>query len=317
MAFPDLNAGGFVSLENLYLEQAKLARAMLAPLTRQGYDYDWRAFMRWCSVRRLTALPAAAETVALFVVDLLSKGRKISTVRRLVAGVTHVHRRDGHDATWLGHVLELLVGARRLQPQTLEQSTPLSIEDVREISAHLERAGTPLAIRNRAIVVTGFCSALRQASLVALDLGDVTFTRDGAVLRVRREKNDQLCRGRLLGLPEGRHSETCPVRALRDWIRVRRPGNDGPLFTHIGNLKRLGPERVCIIVQQALEAIGRPSRGYGGHSLRSGLITAAAEADVETLRLAAHSGHRSFEMVRRYYRRADLFRNNILRSIDL
>src|SRR5690242_6948620 len=103
---------GSAALVSLYLEQAKLARAMLAPLTRAGYACDWRQFLEFCKEHGLTALPASSDTISLFVVHKLSQGRKASSVRRLVAGIVHHHREKRCAVDWLGRVEELLVGAR-------------------------------------------------------------------------------------------------------------------------------------------------------------------------------------------------------------
>lgn len=320
MAAYDTSPKGLATLEALYTERGRIERALLAPLTQSGYANDWRAFARWCKMWDLDSLPASPDTVTLFAVDLLSRGRKTSTVRRLVSGVTHVHRREGKPVEWTGRIDDLLAGARRLQPETLEQSAPLTIEVLREMSAKLAADNTARSLRNRAILVTGFCSALRSASLVDLQLADVEFEPRGVLLHIRKEKNDQAGKGRMIGLPAGKHPETSAPGCLRDWV-ARRTSFAGALFTHVkkgaGVAHALTPEHIGIIVKRSLIRISRDPVGFSSHSMRAGVVTAAGEANISELIIARTTGHRDLAMVRRYFRRRDAFHAALCSLLDL
>jgi len=52
---------------------------------------------------------------------------------------------------------------------------------------------------------------------------------------------------------------------------------------------------------------GYDCRQFSGHSLRSGLATAAAQAGKSERVIMATTGHRSEKMVRRYIREGSLF----------
>ena len=58
-------------------------------------------------------------------------------------------------------------------------------------------------------------------------------------------------------------------------------------------------------------------RNYSGHSLRSGFATSAAEAGAEERSIMAMTGHKSTEMVRRYIKEANVFKNNALNNIKI
>jgi integrase len=182
---------------------------------------------------------------------------------------------------------------------------------------------TPHAIRDRAVLVAGFCTGLRSASLVELELGDIEFERRGAIVRVRREKNDQAGRGRVVGLVHGKHPETCPVRALREWIETRGDFA-GALFCHVRRGKKaravnrsLTPETIGVIVKKRLVQIGVDPTGYSSHSLRSGIVTAAGENNISELIIARTTGHRDLSMVRMYFRRRDAFHASLSSLLDL
>jgi hypothetical protein len=54
--------------------------------------------------------------------------------------------------------------------------------------------------------VVGFTGALRRSELVALDIEDVRWTREGMVLNIRVSKTDQEGRGIEVGIPNGRRA---------------------------------------------------------------------------------------------------------------
>jgi hypothetical protein len=59
-----------------------------------------------------------------------------------------------------------------------------------------------------------------------------------------------------------------------------------------------------------------PTR-YAGHSLRAGLATSAAAANVEERKIAQQTGHTSVIILRRYIREADLFKGNAAGAVGL
>ena len=49
---------------------------------------------------------------------------------------------------------------------------------------------------------------------------------------------------------------------------------------------------------------------FSGHSLRSGYVTSAVEANASIMKIAEQTRHRSIDMLRVYSRRVDLFREH-------
>jgi hypothetical protein len=56
--------------------------------------------------------------------------------------------------------------------------------------------------------------------------------------------------------------------------------------------------------------LGLDPASFSGHSLRSGYVTSAVEANAPILRIVEQTRHKSLDMVRTYSRRADLFRDH-------
>ena len=152
-------------------------------------------------------------------------------------------------------------------------------------------------------------------------MGDVRCERDGLVVTLRHSKTDQEGEGRRVGLPYGSRPETCPVRALQDWLAAGGI-QTGPLFRAVDRHGRVGAGRlsdraVALVVQRAATAAGLDPARYAGHSLRSGLATAAAQAGVSERAIMAQTGHRALAMVRRYIREGSLFRDNAAAAVGL
>ena len=61
------------------------------------------------------------------------------------------------------------------------------------------------------------------------------------------------------------------------------------------------------MVKHYAEAAGMDPAEFGGHSLRAGFVTSAAERGAKAERIADHTGHQSLSMVRVYTRRSDAF----------
>jgi integrase len=210
-------------------------------------------------------------------------------------------------------------GIRRSMGIAPHQKAPATVEVVRQMVDGLD---TDLqGLRDRALLLVGFAGAFRRSELVALNVEDVAFTREGLIILLRRSKSDQEGEGHKKGLPYGSNPATCPVRALQAWLEAADT-NEGPIFRGIhrhGNVKaaRLSTRAVALIVKRCAEAAGLDPEAFGGQSLRAGLATSAAAAGVSERVIMQQTGHRSVRMVRRYIREGSLFRENAAAKVGL
>jgi len=308
-------------IQRLQYERDKLQRAQAAPTTEAGYAHDLKHFCAWCERMGRSALPATPDTLSLYITGLLTLGRTASTASRCAAGVAYAHRRRGLESPLTGEVRDILWGARRLRGEKPRQMRPITLAQLREMAASFAAEDTPLAARNRAIVVIGFASALRRSNLAALAFADLDFREEGVAIHVRREKQDQGGRGRIIGIPCGAQAASCPVRCLEAWLG-HRGRHAGPLFTRLdaGAVDRragLTGNAIRSVVKAAIGRIGLDSAEYGPHSLRAGFITEAGERGVGHLAIAGHTGHRSLDSLRRYFRPLDVFRANACTALGM
>jgi len=286
-------------------ERLRLALVERAERTRRAYAADWRDFEAWCKAAGRPALPAASETVELYLVDLAGKGRKVSTLRRRVAAIAYVHEQGGRLSPVGPSVRGVLAAIARRYGTAARGAAAVTPDDLRRMVAGLGDGARDR--RDRALLLLGFAGGFRRGELVALDTGDVEFV-DGAGLRVlvRRSKTDQEGVGRWVGVFRGQHEETCPVRAFRRWLVVRGDW-PGPVFCPVGRggtvrRERLGGASVRLAVRRAAARAGLEPGRYTAHSLRAGMVTAAVQAGAAEVAVMLRTGHRSRSTLQRYVR---------------
>lgn len=296
-------------LARLRTARTKLESRRFADLTLSGYGYDWRAFEKWAKTMDLPALPATSDTVSLYLTDLLDQGKKVTTAWRKGSAIAHYHREAGHSSPFTVESYRLLLAVRKTRLESKRQMQPLLLKHVRQIAKAQAKLGTPLAIRDRAIILVGFLSALRRSSLVALNVADIEFVSQGLIIHVVKEKQDQQGKGRLIGIPKGKRPETCAVRALAAWLALRGTWA-GPLFPGMQSGARMKGEAINKVVKRWVKRIGlNPKDRWAAHSLRAGLVTAAAENNCNEFVIRAQTGHRS-NSLQDYFRRTNLFKAN-------
>ena len=79
----------------------------------------------------------------------------------------------------------------------------------------------------------------------------------------------------------------------------------------------MSDKNVALIIKKYAGLAGLDSNKYSGHSLRSGFATSTADLGAEERSIMAMTGHKTTQMVRRYIKEANLFKNNALNKIKI
>jgi site-specific recombinase XerD len=307
-------------LEALDATTRRAAAAARASNTIRGYRSDLADFQTWCEGHHRAALPAEATTVALYLTALAGAGAKASTLQRRISAISQAHQLAGRPTpTRDAAVRTTMAEIRRSAGAAPVQKLPVVTAGLRRLLAVLP-TDRPDGRRDRALLLLGFAGGFRRSELVALDLADLEETADGLRVRIRRG-TDPPGSGREVGIPYGRHPETCPVRAVRAW-REAAGITAGPLFRAVTRGGRvaghqLSDRSVARIVQRAAARAGLDPSRYAGHSLRSGLATAAAAGGASERAIMAQTGHRSLPAVRRSGGGGSLFTENAAAYVGL
>ena len=164
-------------------------------------------------------------------------------------------------------------------------------------------------IRDKALILIGFSGGFRRSELVNIEIEDIEFVSEGVKLFIKRSKNDQSGEGMIKAIPYFENKIFCPVKALKNWIDA--------IELKKGKIFNISDKNVSLIIKKYANYAGLDSRKYAGHSLRSGFATSAAESGADERNIMAMTGHKSTEMVRRYIKEANLFKNNALNNIKI
>ena len=176
-------------------------------------------------------------------------------------------------------------------------------------------------IRNRTLILVGFSGGFRRTEIISIDYEDIDFVEEGLKINLKRSKTDQFGEGLVKGIPYFNNEKYCPVISLKDWINLSKI-KTGPIFRRFakGSIltdNRLTDQSVVLIIKEYLKLAGIENKNFAGHSLRSGFATVAAESGADERSIMAMTGHKTTQMVRRYIREANIFKNNALNKIKI
>tara|TARA_X000001036_G_scaffold439799_1_gene492386 strand:- start:2351 stop:3307 length:957 start_codon:yes stop_codon:yes gene_type:complete len=309
-------------LKILQEETIKNLRSSKAVNTVRAYKSDFQDFSLFCQKNGFTNLPSNTKVVSLYLTYLSSKEAKISTIKRRLVSIGVIHKIKGHYLdTKHPVIIENLMGIKRRRGTIQKGKKPLLINDLKKLIDVINKENEPdiRKLRNKAILLIGFSGGFRRNEIVSLNFEDLEFVFEGVKITIRKSKTDQFGQGMTKGIPHFENSLYCPVTNLKRWINVAKIKN-GPVFIKFSKgskvtNKRLTDQSVALIIKDYLLKAGMDNKNYSGHSLRSGFATSAAEAGAEERSIMAMTGHKSTEMVRRYIKEANLFKNNALNKI--
>ncbi len=292
--------------------------------TIRAYKSDFADFDLFCVKNGLKSLPSKPEIVSLYLTNLSTKNAKISTIQRRLVSIKMIHKLKGHYLdTKNPSIVENIMGIKRRKGSIQNGKKPIKINNLKNIINVIDEQKNQeiKKLRDRSIILVGFSGGFRRNEIVSLDYDDLEFVSEGLKINLKRSKTDQFGQGSLKGLPYFENSRFCPVVSLQKWIKISNISS-GPLFRRFkkgSNLSenRLTDQSVALLIKEYLELAGIDSKNYSGHSLRSGFATSAAEAGVEERNIMAMTGHKSPEMVRRYIKEVNIFKNNALNKIKI
>ena len=292
--------------------------------TVRAYKSDFNDFSLFCAKNGLESLPSQPKIVSLYLTRLSTNEVKFSTIKRRLVSIGVIHRLKGHYLdTKHPIIIENIMGIKRRKGSIQIGKKPLLINNLKLIINVIDENnyGDIKKFRDRSIILIGFSGGFRRNELVSLDYDDLDFVSEGLKINLKRSKTDQFGEGSLKGLPYFENAKYCPVLSLKKWIEVSNI-NSGPLFRRLSKgskltKNRLTDQTVALLIKKYLKLAGIDNKNYSGHSLRSGFATAAAESGAEERSIMTMTGHKSTEMVRRYIKEADLFKNNALNKIKL
>jgi integrase len=288
--------------------------------TQRAYAADWSDFLVWCEKRSVTPFPVDPDLLAGYLQSLANLGLSYSTTRRRLAAISFVHQ--SHRLPSPSDAWPVRQALRKLARDAKAPATskkPLGVPELQRMVAACP--DTCAGSRDKALLLFGFCTALRRSELVALRLGDLERSDRGLVISIRSSNKSASKRIRKIALPWGKNKKTCPVRALLAWISTAEI-ESGPLFRAVNKFGRISSfplsDRVIgDIIKKYCAKIGRRPEGFSGYSLRIGFIQAAMRAGASKSSIQRQTGHSSIESLSRYVGDIAIFDDNPLLRINI
>ena len=309
-------------IKALQEETLKNLQSSKASNTVRAYKSDFKDFGLFCAQNGFKNLPSDPKIVSLYLTHLSTKEVKLSTIKRRLVSIGVIHKMKGHYLdTKHPVIVENLMGIKRRKGTVQKGKKPILINDLKKILKVIDEQNIQdiKKLRDKSIILIGFSGGFRRNEIVSLDYEDLDFVHEGLKITVKRSKTDQFGEGSIKALPYFEESIYCPVTILQRWLNISKISK-GALFRRFSKGSkltsyRLTDQTVALLIKNYLNIAGIDSKNYSGHSLRSGFATSAAESGAEERSIMSMTGHKSTEMVRRYIKEANLFKNNALNKI--
>ena len=295
-------------VKSLELETLKNLKSSKANNTLRAYKADFKDFALFCQQNDLNSMPSEPKIITLYLTHL-SKSSKYSTLKRRLASISVIHRLNGHYLDTKHPVItENLLGIKRVKGTYQKAKKPILINELKlNVNAINKDKNQISRSKNKALLLIGFAGGFRRSELVAILLDDVEFVSEGVKIFVKRSKTDQSGEGMTKGIPYFSSPDYCPVISLKNWIQ------EGKIKS--GKIFDMSDKNVALTIKKYAAIAGLDKNKYSGHSLRSGFATSTAELGAEERSIMAMTGHKTTQMVRRYIKEANLFKNNALNKI--
>lgn len=252
-------------------------------------------------------MPASPETIALYITDLASRPLAVATIVRRLTAISKAHAASGFPSPASTRNLvvgDTLRGIKRTLGTAPHRKDALLAADICRLIAACPK--NLLGTRDKALFLVSFAGAFRRSESSGLNVEDLKYCREGLVCTLRRSKTDQEGAGRKVGIPFGKNKTTCPVCALKLWLKKGRI-KSGPVFRAVnrhGQVSRRGLDRnsVADIIKQAARRAGMRVENLSGHSLRAGHVSQAVRRGVPEYVIMKQTGHKSREVLGAYIR---------------
>ena len=310
----------------LHEETLNILQSSKSSNTIRAYRSDFKDFGAFCAKNGFKPLPTEPKIVSLYLTHLSIKDAKMSTLRRRLVSIGVIHKLKNHYLdTKHPIIIENLMGIKRKKGSYQKGKKPILLNHLKLIIEAIDKDTSDEAgirkLRDKTIILLGFAGGFRRVELISIDFEDLEFVSEGVKIFIRKSKTDQFGEGMHKGLPYFDNQKFCPVWHLKKWLEVSKI-KSGPIFKRFSKGLILGKNRltdqsVALLLKKYLSNAGIENQNYSGHSLRSGFATVTAESGADERSIMAMTGHKTSQMVRRYIREANLFKNNALSKVKI
>ncbi|PPK91900.1 phage integrase family protein [Kineococcus xinjiangensis] len=207
--------------------------------TWRAYIYSWERWAGWAAAHHLPVIPAQPTDIARYLIasaegEVGTPGRagkpgteprpvSIATLARYLPAIAAVHADAGlDDPTKHATVRDTLTALRKEHKHRPSQAPELLTSDIERIIAAINDSpshGQGLAdVRDKALILLAFTSALRASELAALRVEDLVADDAGLLVHLRSSKTDQEGHGDYVGVPFAQRPQLDAPSAVDAWL---------------------------------------------------------------------------------------------------
>ena len=290
-----------------------IVAASFAPSTMSRYKKVWRSYKSFAASSPGGSFPASPHQLTLYGLWLSDSGYKPATVATHLAGVGWWHKIKGLPDPSKNYLVKHFLRGLAKKGPPVKQATALRLNNLERVLGHLQ--SLPSAFESklfRAAFSLAYYASLRVGEYAAtpgashaLQLKDVGFVREGQdtsiSLLLPTYKMSQ--RPAKLLVPQSPPNLTCPVGALKAYLKVR-PKGEGQLFLQKSG-KPLAAGSINARLKDCSRALGLEG-SYSSHSLKAGRTTDLVEMNVPDAKIRESGRWRSDAYLQ--YVRFDVFK---------
>jgi site-specific recombinase XerD len=282
--------------------------------TQRAYQSDLREFRSWCRANHQSELPALVGTLAAYV-SYLADTHKWASINRRLAAIRKLHDLNNLDLPTQDRAFKAVMeGIKRTNGVRQKQAPAFKMKELKTILHGIDTT-TNAGLRDKCLLLIGFAGAYRRSELVSLNIEDVQFNDDGAIISLSKSKTNQY------GEPEEKaffyspEADFCPIRNLKQWVgRLDRA--TGSLFVRVRKGDRITNERLndMTVYETVKKYLGTR---YSAHSLRASFITIAKINGADDTEIMRQTKHKTSVMIQRYTRIEDIKQHNAATKLGL
>ena len=322
----------FLTVANLKEKIADYARHAFAKNTIINYESDWKNFAIWCKLLNINPLSITHKTLTAYITTLAERRYKASTIQRKISGIVkYCETKNIHVDVQNKEFKIVWQGIRRKLGLAKQGKEPILLKDLEEILENIPQSTA--GIRDKALLMFGWFSAMRRSEIVQLNWQDITFIKEGIIVNIRQSKTDKFGEGQKIAIlkrPQLYQGRPCPIKHLKSWQELNcneavfcsvTKGSTAKGSTAKGSTAqgsrtkggritgiRLSGIDVARIVKKW--ALNFDVRKVAGHSLRRGFVTTAVNHGIRNHIIMKTTRHKSSKMIDDYTGDTSLIENN-------
>jgi len=270
----------YLSVNYLKEKVKKYTKHAFAQNTLDNYKSDWKIFSIWCKDHNIEVQNIDIYTLIAYITTLAENNYKASSIQRKISAITK-YCETINIALNLQHKDFKIVwqGIRRKLGIAKQGKDPILFKDLEEIISNIN-PNSPKNIRDKALLVFGWFSAMRRSEIIALNWDDISFIKQGILVTIRQSKTDKYSEGQKIAILK--RKDICPIKILKAWKKINHHSSVFCSITkdHKITGKKLSGIDVARIVKKWAGEIDLDTTKVAGHSLRRGFVTTAVGAGI-------------------------------------